>query len=238
MEFLHVRAKRIINDVGADTPYGFRYTINAYRGCSHACSYCQTGDTPILMGDGRVKLLTDVRIGDEIYGTKVVGRYRRYVRTTVLDKWTVWRRAYRVRLDDGTELIASADHRFLSNRGWKHVTGTEQGPDCRPHLTLNNELIGTGQFAMPPKVDDDYKRGYLCGMIRGDGTCGTYRYESGVVNSFRLALTDEEALRRSEAYLADFDIWTQAFVFSAATMERRVVHAIRTQRKGGVDAIR
>ena len=40
IEFLHVRAKRIINDVGVDTPYGFRYTINPYRGCLHACNYC------------------------------------------------------------------------------------------------------------------------------------------------------------------------------------------------------
>ena len=39
LEFLHVRAKRIINDLGG-TPYGFRYTINAYRGCSHACAFC------------------------------------------------------------------------------------------------------------------------------------------------------------------------------------------------------
>ncbi|MEY2404300.1 MAG: hypothetical protein QOD38_1851 [Acidimicrobiaceae bacterium] len=39
LEFLHVRAKRIINDLGG-TPYGFRFTINAYRGCSHACLYC------------------------------------------------------------------------------------------------------------------------------------------------------------------------------------------------------
>ena len=39
MEFLHVRAKRIINRVKG-APYGFEYTINAYRGCSHACVYC------------------------------------------------------------------------------------------------------------------------------------------------------------------------------------------------------
>jgi DNA repair photolyase len=39
MEFLHVRAKRIINRVKG-APFGFEYSINAYRGCSHACVYC------------------------------------------------------------------------------------------------------------------------------------------------------------------------------------------------------
>ncbi|HEV2069975.1 MAG TPA: radical SAM protein [Acidimicrobiales bacterium] len=39
MEFLHVRAKTIINTLGS-SPLPFRHTINAYRGCSHACSYC------------------------------------------------------------------------------------------------------------------------------------------------------------------------------------------------------
>jgi DNA repair photolyase len=39
MEFLHVRAKRIVNRVKG-APFGFEYTINAYRGCSHACVYC------------------------------------------------------------------------------------------------------------------------------------------------------------------------------------------------------
>src|SRR5215510_8279052 len=39
MEFLHVRAHRIINEVKG-APFGFHYTINAYRGCSHACTYC------------------------------------------------------------------------------------------------------------------------------------------------------------------------------------------------------
>jgi DNA repair photolyase len=39
IEFLHVRAHRIVNEV-AGAPFGFRYSINAYRGCSHACTYC------------------------------------------------------------------------------------------------------------------------------------------------------------------------------------------------------
>ncbi len=45
----------------------------------------------------------------------------------------------------------SGDHRFLTERGWKHVTGAEQGPDQRPFLTTNNKLMGFGGFPEPPK---------------------------------------------------------------------------------------
>ncbi|HEY3095538.1 MAG TPA: radical SAM protein [Acidimicrobiia bacterium] len=40
LEFLHVHARTIINKVGPKSPVPFSYTINAYRGCSHACNFC------------------------------------------------------------------------------------------------------------------------------------------------------------------------------------------------------
>jgi DNA repair photolyase len=40
MEFLHVNARRIINEIPKASMLPFRWTINAYRGCSHACSFC------------------------------------------------------------------------------------------------------------------------------------------------------------------------------------------------------
>ena len=40
LEFLHVRAQRIINTVPPQSRVPFTYTINPYRGCSHACVYC------------------------------------------------------------------------------------------------------------------------------------------------------------------------------------------------------
>ena len=61
LEFLHVRAKSIINDLGG-TPYGFRYTINAYRGCSHACSYCFARPTHAYL---------DLNVGDD-FDRKIV----------------------------------------------------------------------------------------------------------------------------------------------------------------------
>ncbi|MEW6477282.1 MAG: radical SAM protein [Actinomycetota bacterium] len=176
LEFLEVKAQRVINPVPPQSRMSFRYTINAYRGCSHACSYCQSGDTPILMADGRTKPLADLRVGDRVYGTERRGTYRHYVITDVLDHWSVVKPAYRISLEDGTELIASGDHRYLTDRGWKHVTGTECGRHRRPHLTINNKLLGTGAFVAAPEHDTDYRLGYLTGMIRGDGHVGSYEY--------------------------------------------------------------
>src|SRR6266849_6024582 len=170
MTFFEVNARSIINRVPDASRVPFRWTINPYRGCSHACNYCVEGQTPILMADGRTRPLADVRTGDVVYGTIRRGSYRRYVRTTVLAHWQTVKPAYAVTLEDGTRLIASGDHRFLAGRGWKHVIGTEwTGPLQRPHLTLNDKLIGVGGFAESPKDSPGYRRGYLCGMIRGDG---------------------------------------------------------------------
>jgi DNA repair photolyase len=166
LEFLHVRAKRIINEVPPSSRVPFRYTINAYRGCSHACTYCLRGDTPVLMADCRTKPLAEVRVGDAVYGTVQQGAYRRYVVTRVRDHWSTVEPAYRVTLEDGTELVTSADHRFLTERGWKHVTGTEHGRTRRPHLTLSNKLMGTGHFSPPPEHDPEYRQGYSCGVVR------------------------------------------------------------------------
>jgi hypothetical protein len=174
MTFYEVNARTIINRVPEASHVPFRYTINPYRGCSHACGYCAHPSTRILMADGRTKRLAEVRVGDEIYGTIRVGNYRRYVKTTLEAHWQTNKEAFRIALEDGTELITSGDHRLLSNRGWKYVTGAEHGRRRRPHLTLNNKLMGTGRFAEGPNETQEYRRGYLTGMIRGDGTIGSY----------------------------------------------------------------
>jgi DNA repair photolyase len=241
--FIETEAKTILNKVpGNYLP--FNWTINPYRGCTHSCTYCMSGDTPILMADGRLKPLAELAVGDHIYGTAVQGNYRRYVRTAVQAHWSTLKRAYRITLGDGTELIASGDHRFLSDRGWKHVVGAEHGPDRRPFLTTNNKLMGFGRMARRPKDSSDYRLGYLCGMVRGDGHVGTYSYAPrpgrtvDEVHRFRLALVDFEALKRTKAYLADLEVETQEFVFAVATATHSEARAIRTSRRASVERVR
>ena len=52
MEFFHVNARTIVNKVPAASRMPFEYTINAYRGCSHACTYCFARPTHAYLGLG------------------------------------------------------------------------------------------------------------------------------------------------------------------------------------------
>src|SRR2546425_4280753 len=235
------RARSIISR--NDSPdIGFTQSINPYRGCEHCCRYCVHGDTRVLMADCSVRRIADIHPGDPIYGTAREGWYRRYVKSRVLAHWSVIKPAYRIALEDGTELIAGPDHRFLTERGWKFVTGTEQGQARRPHLTTNNKLMGVGAFASAPVKNRDYRLGYLCGVIRGDALLGSYQYRRangavGTVHQFRLALCDVEALLRTQEYLRRWQIDTQHFVFQKAAVGRRLLHAIRAQTRPNVEQI-
>jgi DNA repair photolyase len=241
--FHEIRTKSAINRVPEASRVPFEWTVNPYRGCFHACTFCAAGDTRVLMADGAHRALAELRVGDEIYGTTRRGSYRRFTRTTVLDHWSSIKRAYRVTLADGTELVASGDHRFLSRRGWKHVTGTENGSTRRPHLTVGTELLGVGMFADGPDHDGDYRKGYLCGMVRGDANLASYAYERpngrvDLAHRFRLALADSEALERTRRFLDEAGIKTNERLFSAATARHREISSIYTHSYERVESIR
>jgi DNA repair photolyase len=142
--FYEIRAKSIINKVPGQSRVPFQWTLNPYRGCTHACTYCLAGNTPIRMADGSTKMLARLRIGDEVCGTLRRGRLRRYVVTTVLAHWKTVKPAFRVRLADGTDIVASGDHRFLTDHGWKHVAGAANGLGHWPYLIEGDRLMGTG----------------------------------------------------------------------------------------------
>jgi DNA repair photolyase len=225
VKFYEVRAKSALNRVPEVSQVPFRWTINPYRGCSHGCTYCMSGDTPILLADGRTKPIAELEVGDGICGTERRASFRHYVTTEVRDHWQTLKPAFRTTLEDGTELITSGDHRFLTNRGWRYVTGARSGPRQRARLTLRNNLLGTGEFAEGPEHSDGYRRGYLCGVVRENGTLAP-------------ALTDIEALQRSRRFLADADIAADEVVFVAAGHGHNEAAAIRTQSKARVQRIR
>lgn len=121
-----------------DSPdVGFDFSVNPYRGCFHGCAYCVRGDTRVLMADGSERAIADIAVGDAIIGTDLHGGDRRFVATSVLDHWSSPKRVHRIVLANGEDIFASADHRFLTHRGWREVREL----DARDHVLTRGSSL-------------------------------------------------------------------------------------------------
>jgi DNA repair photolyase len=201
--FHEVEAKSALNRVPGDSPVPFRWTVNPYRGCGHACVYCLDGATRVLLADGRTRPIADLRPGDAVMGTAVdaVGA-RRYVATEVLAHWSTCKPAHRVALADGATLVASGDHRLLTARGWRHVAPGWCRAGRRRRLRRGDVLLGPGVLPAGRVHTAKYRQGYLHGLVRAD-TAGRMQVHEGRIDqvfpSDRLEL---EALGRAHHLLA------------------------------------
>jgi replicative DNA helicase len=122
---------------------------------------CVTGDTPVLLADGRRVPI------EELVGTAPVvfalDERHQVIRARSDRVWCVGRRTTkRLRLASGRDLRATADHRILAGSGWRRVSelvvgdrvalarqipepdSPERWPD--DHLVLLGQLIGDGSY--------------------------------------------------------------------------------------------
>lgn len=88
LTFHEVLARSALNHVPGESAMPFPWTINPYRGCSHSCVYCVSGDTLVLTAEGRQVRMAEVKPGDRIVGTEKRGPHRYYVETEVLAHWS------------------------------------------------------------------------------------------------------------------------------------------------------
>jgi DNA repair photolyase len=106
LELLHVRAGRILNRVPDASRMPFRWTVNVYRGCSHACVYCFARPTHEYIGLG---------IGDDfdrriIVKVNAVERLRAELRAP---RWT----GESVAMGTNTDPYQPAEGRYRLTRG-------------------------------------------------------------------------------------------------------------------------
>lgn len=83
-EFYHVWAKKIINPVPEKSRMRFRYTINPYRGCSHACTYCFARPTHEWLG---------LNVGED-FDTKIIVKTNAAQRLRVELSQPNWKRSH------------------------------------------------------------------------------------------------------------------------------------------------
>ncbi len=117
LEFLHVNAKKIINQVPAASRMPFRHTINAYRGCSHACVYCFARPTHEYLG---------LNIGED-FERKIVVKVNTVTRVRAEVRAPSWA-GEPIAMGTNTDPYQRAEGRYQLTRGVIEELGEVRNP--------------------------------------------------------------------------------------------------------------
>lgn len=138
--------------------------------------FCQHPNTKVLTADLRWLTLDEIEIGQEIVAVdeNIPGRKwtERKMRTGVVEKKIeIFAPAFLLKMDDGRELIATEQHRYLSKLrggslvGWRTVKKTRVGDVVR--------------YITKPWTEGTFEDGWFGGIIDGEG-CLRFKNHSGV----------------------------------------------------------
>ena len=184
--FYEVRAKSVLNRVPGNR--GCRSAGRSIRiGVAAMRAVLPHGRTPILMADWQTP-----RIG--VISTSATpsteqqrrARYRRYARHNCARQ--VDHHQARVPRDVGGRHRADRERRapFPDKPRLEARNRHRAGVRLPAHISRSiTRLLGTGHFAEQPETTLAYRRGYLCGLIRGGGASGRARTDAQTVRLAR-----------------------------------------------------
>lgn len=180
-------------------------TIDSHSHCSFACEYCEPAGSKIMMSDGNWKNIEDIIIGDKLLGwsRKDNGR-RAYEESTVEETFVRDAEIIELTTVSGSVLRCTPDHLWLSDRN-------EEQYEYAP-ARIGRPLIKMFNVILPLSESNDYKMGYIHGLVAGDGAITEKVYDYGGRQhhryQIRVAMNDTKSLDRLEVYCCDLDIPT------------------------------
>jgi hypothetical protein len=154
---------------------------------------CLAPDTPVLTADLHWLPIGELRVGNELVACdEEPHRGSRKMRTsTVLRVWRTEKPSFRIVLDDGTSVVCSADHRWLSKKSqddaeWRSIAG-------RARLKVGTWIRSVTDTWGDQTLDD----AWLGGMIDGEGCLNARRKTGG--SSLTIAQREGVVLDRMDS---------------------------------------
>lgn len=150
---------------------------------------CVAPETKVLTADLKWVPAGEIKVGDDVIGfdehkgnIEVSGSaYRQYQKAKVQEANILKRKSYRIYFDDGTEIVASAGHKWL-------VSNTQLGNIWK----RTDELVTKHHQNGPTRVvkccdvwkqRNSWDAGYLSAAFDGEGYLTQYRYSRGKKNN-------------------------------------------------------
>jgi len=141
------------------------FMVRNQAGIEWSAQFCLNGEVKVLTADLRWMRIKTVQVGDVLLGfdeESSPGVWRRWRPSEVLASRVIERPCYDLTFDDGTEIRASADHRWLVGHGGHHFTSkwvtTENLRAGQPWTAEEDErlleLSSTGNLAKAAKAMD------------------------------------------------------------------------------------
>ena len=233
---LYRDASRSILTENSSPDVGFRFSVNPYRGCEHGCVYCLEPDTPILYADMIWRPIGGVRPGDVLAGFDEhpsPGR-RRKIRTSVVEHVIRSRRPTLRLATRRSDVVTTAEHRWLGAHElrWSRTSELSRGRRLRHVPVTRHE-----------PVDDDYRVGYVAGLSLAEHAArrpgaGTPLAPDRGAPSWRVALADEEPLRRLVAYLAPLGVDAVIRPFLPTRDHHQALRKVEVRSPGMLEAVR
>jgi DNA repair photolyase len=155
---------RTIVATNASPDVGFDASVNPYRGCEHACSYCLAPETPVLFGDLTWRPLGEARVGDVLVGFDEYparGAQRKLRPARVQRVWASRKATLRL-VTEKAELLTTAEHRWLMGDGrWRRSDRLAPG-----RALLRLPAIASAEAGAPAATSADWIEAVEPGPVR------------------------------------------------------------------------
>lgn len=182
--------------------------LNVTEECNMNCTYCLMPGTKILLANGQLVNIEDIKIGDEVLGfneAKEKNKYRKVypVKVLQLHQHSV-KEILKITMSDGKHLYITENHKVLNGRNkW---TETKNLRRKTGHvMSLGYLPVDTDK---PDIFNENYIKGYFTAMWLTNGSFNHYQ--------MRLAVKDDEIIERMKKYcnILDFPYTIRDFKIS------------------------
>ena len=185
-------------------------TLIGSRGCPYLCAFCLPKNTQVLMTDMRWLNIQDIKIGDMVVGVRKNARWK-YTMAEVTNILKRKAMVYAIETEDGT-VYSTKEHPWLMHNKFQSIQDIEN--NRKYNASFNSERAVLRKLATPihaPKETRDYKKGYIAGVIVGDGCLRIKHhirpYGKGVYDYLNLGIVgDYEMLDRVLKFAEDLNI--------------------------------
>lgn len=191
--------------------------------CNLKCPYCHIEGTPVLMADLTWKPIEEIKVGDLVVGyeyTKNNSSQFFKWHSKVVKVINTFNRSSQV-VELKTEHVTTyctPEHKWLTTKRGKNGYRETQ------YLTekLSIRFISKSTVFVE---DEDYKNGWLNGILRGDGCVQYYPENPKTKYYFRLAVKDHDILERFSKYT------NHNFIEYTFTSPNTNMRAVQSQKK-------